>query len=571
MLPPSPDLWYGTTGAKDAKIVVVCESPLTASERQELHRMFVETGVNINDCLFAHVVAAQPPGSNLWHWFTPASEKPDLEIRGLHPTSVVVSELQRLHTQIKSFPRTLVIAVGNYSMWAVSSKGARSTQAQKENGNRFVPIGIMKWRGSMTYADVVDPQLPMLPIITPSAILKQWDLRTPTIHDLKARVPMALAGDWKRNPPPVIWACPTFEQAIARLDLWLRRADAGEKLRLADDIETTRGLIACIGFADSVNFAMSIPFMKRTPDGGFDSYWSTAHEVALLRRINRIHAHPNILLEGQNFIYDTQYIHHWTGVLPRCDFDCMLGFHLLFPGVTKGLDYLSSLFCRYHSYWKDDGKEWDSRGATIEQLCSYNAEDCLRTFEIATTLRALIPHFGMSEQWEWIQRKRDLALRMMLRGVRIDEKLRDQLGFNLMESLTELQQKLLHIVPQSLVPTKAKTLWPSSPAQTKWVFGDFLGMRIPKHRKTKNETLGKEALNELPKKYPEWTRLFGYLGDVRSVGVFITHFIRAPLDPDRRMRCSFNPAGTETFRWSSSKNAFGRGANLQNLSKGDED
>jgi DNA polymerase I len=34
------------------------------------------------------------------------------------------------------------------------------------------------------------------------------------------------------------------------------------------------------------------------------------------------------------------------------------------------------------------------------------------------------------------------------------------------------------------------------------------------------------------------------------------------------MRCSFNVAGTETYRFSSSKNAFGTGMNLQNIPKG---
>ena len=42
--------------------------------------------------------------------------------------------------------------------------------------------------------------------------------------------------------------------------------------------------------------------------------------------------------------------------------------------------------------------------------------------------------------------------------------------------------------------------------------------------------------------------------------------LRTPLDPDGRMRCSYNVAGTENARWSSSKNAFGRGSNLQNVS-----
>ena len=41
--------------------------------------------------------------------------------------------------------------------------------------------------------------------------------------------------------------------------------------------------------------------------------------------------------------------------------------------------------------------------------------------------------------------------------------------------------------------------------------------------------------------------------------------LKAPLDPDGRMRCSYNVVGAETGRWSSSKNAFGRGQNMQNI------
>ena len=41
--------------------------------------------------------------------------------------------------------------------------------------------------------------------------------------------------------------------------------------------------------------------------------------------------------------------------------------------------------------------------------------------------------------------------------------------------------------------------------------------------------------------------------------------LRTPLDPDGRMRCSYNVVGTESGRWSSSKNVHGRGSNLQNI------
>jgi hypothetical protein len=41
--------------------------------------------------------------------------------------------------------------------------------------------------------------------------------------------------------------------------------------------------------------------------------------------------------------------------------------------------------------------------------------------------------------------------------------------------------------------------------------------------------------------------------------------LRTPLDPDSRMRCSYNVVGTENAGWSSSESAFGRGTNLQNI------
>jgi len=288
--------------------------------------------------------------------------------------------------------------------------------------------------------------------------------------------------------------------------------------------------------------------------------------------------HPNLDLEGQNFIYDVQYTHHEWGIIPYANFDTMYAWHVCLPGTPKALDYLSSLFCRYHRYWKEDHKEWDLSSGDLVTLLRYNAEDCVRTFECGTAIRALVQTFGLNDQWEWMKRKRDLALRMMIRGVAVDEKLRDRLGYELMETYNKLALDLLRIIPQAWAgepgksaKTKEPVLWFSSTKQLKWVFGEMLGLKIPTHRKTGSETLGKEALNELREKYPVWTPMFDLLGDIRSVGVYLSHFIRAPLDPDRRMRCSFNPAGTETFRWSSSKNAFGRGANLQNLPVGDED
>lgn len=579
----SSDLWFGTSGPHDAKIVIVGEAwgydesiakiPFVGSSGNELTRILSDAGIDRKQCLLTNVYAGRPP-NNEFHWlFTGTTE-----VRGLYPSDDVLREMRRLYAQLAAHPRVLIICVGNYALWAMSNCCGTAPVAQT-NGLR-APNGIMNWRGSMIHTEesvTGFPPIPLLPIIHPAAIMRQWDLRYITVHDLKARVPMALKGDWANANPPVLLAPPTFDQCISRLDHWLRELDRGVALRLAGDIETYRRLITCVGLADSPNFAMTIPFVKKTPTG-LDSWWTPIQEAQITHRLIRVLCHKNVLLEGQNFLYDVQYFGEYYGVLPYAEFDTMYAWHVCFPGTPKALDYLSSLFCRYHRYWKEDHKEWDLAHGDVATLLKYNAEDCVRTFECATTIRRLVVQFGLTEQWEWMRRKRDLALRMMTRGVRVNEQLRDKLGYELMNTHAELANELFKIIPQKWAgepgkssKTKEPVFWFSSSKQLKWVFGEFLGIPLPKHRKTGSETLGKEALNELREKYPIWRPLFNLLGDIRSVGVFITHFIHAPLDPDKRMRCSFNPAGTETFRWSSSKNAFGRGANLQNLSKGDED
>lgn len=588
-LPPqpqttSPNLWYGTSGAPDAKIVIVGEAwgfeehlakvPFMGSSGSELTRILAEAGISRADCLLTNVFAGRPPNNEFFRYFDGPNE-----LRGLYPNDDVLSELRRLHEQLRSHPRTLIIATGNYALWALSL----CTNASSVPGNPGfkAPTGIMSWRGSMIFTEesVCGIRTPLLPIIHPAAIMRDWSLRYITVHDLRARVPMALAGNWVNPTPPVLLAPPTFNQCIARLDHWLRLLDAGS-LRLAGDIETYRGLISCIGLADSASFAMTIPFVKKIslPNQLLDSYWTIEQEAQIILRLRKLLTHPNLDLEGQNFLYDVQYIFNEWGVIPYANFDTMYAWHVCFPGTPKALDYLSSLFCRYHRYWKEDHKEWDLAHGDVATLLRYNAEDCVRTFECGTTIRQLVVNFGLAEQWEWMKRKRDLALRMMLRGIKVNKSLRDKLGYDLMTTQAELANQLLSVIPQAWAgepgksaKTKEPVLWFSSSKQLKWVFGEMLGINIPKHRKTKSETLGKEALNELREKYPIWRPLFNLLSDIRSVGVFLTHFIRAPLDPDGRMRSSFNPAGTETFRWSSSKNAYGRGSNLQNLPKGDED
>jgi uracil-DNA glycosylase len=592
------DLWYGTSGPQNAEIVIVGESwgveeakekrPFIGTSGTELNRMLEEAGIDRNKCLVTNVVAERPHLNETFRLFAPKDTKP-FRINGIAPTLTVDRDIRRLYKQILAHPRKLVIACGNWSLWAVSQRTGAEV-VRESNGRKvppelqtWAPNGIMNWRGSMWYLEphaqyYENPeqcnalsQIRLLPLIHPAAIMRAWYNRAPTLHDLKARVPLALRGDWRPNPTPVTLSPPSFSQAINRLQLWLDNANRGTKIRLANDIETIRKtFISCIGFADSTNFAMCIPFVRRdNPDGSFESFWTPDQEAQIVGLIRRVLSHPNIHIIGQNYIYDLQFIQYWMGVTPRLDHDTMLAQNVIFPGTPKALEYLSSLYCHYHWYWKEDHKDWDKLG-DLQRLLDYNCIDNLRTWEIDDSQRQYIKLTGQEEQMRFKMQTNDLCLRMMNRGVLIDKAKRGKLVYELEEARNGFYRELLEIIPQELVQPGAKVPWYRSPKQTGTLFYDLLGFRMVKNRKTGRPTVGKEALMQFKKWYPEFTGLFERLDTAGSVDNSLG-VVQTPVDPDGRMRCSYNPGGTETHRLSSSANVWGRGTNLQNLSKGEED
>jgi DNA polymerase I-like protein with 3'-5' exonuclease and polymerase domains len=433
----------------------------------------------------------------------------------------------------------------------------------------------MDWRGSMWYCEPhgeftenveqrdILRRTKLLPIIHPAAIMRAWYNRSPTVHDLKARVPLALANDWRPNPNAITLSPPTFDQCCRRLQMWLDNANRGIQVRLSNDIETIRRtFISCVGFADSKHFAMCVPFVRRdNPD--------PEQEAQIVYLIRKVLTHRNIHIIGQNYIYDTQYIQHWWGVTPRPDRDTMLVQNTIFPGTPKSLDYLSSLYVKYHWYWKEDAKDWDKLG-DLQSLLDYNCIDNLRTWEVDESQREYVKAIGQEEQVAFKMATNDLCLRMMTRGVRVDKAKRGALIHDLTEAQTGFYKELETIIPQDFVNPDAKTRWYRSDPQTKTLFYDILGFRMVKHRKTGRPTTGKEALMKFKVWHPEFTGLIDRLDTVGSVDNSLS-VVQTPVDPDGRMRCSYNPGGTETHRLSSSENVWGRGTNLQNLSKGEED
>ncbi|WP_434127381.1 hypothetical protein, partial [Enterococcus faecium] len=88
-----------------------------------------------------------------------------------------------------------------------------------------------------------------------------------------------------------------------------------------------------------------------------------------------------------------------------------------------------------------------------------------------------------------------------------------------------------------------------------------LNQKPVKNRQTGGITTNDQALELIAIREPLLLPLCRKIQELRSLGVFVGTFLDAPVDIDARMRCSFNIAGTETYRFSSSQNAFGSGMN----------
>lgn len=197
-----------------------------------------------------------------------------------------------------------------------------------------------------------------------------------------------------------------------------------------------------------------------------------------------------------------------------------------------------------------------------KDLWVYNCRDCTITMEVVEAIKANIVKMGLESPAAFQQRLFNAVLRMMIRGVRIDVANRGKFELELLEEMAAREAWFQAALGHPLNPR--------SPKQMGALFyGDFAQRPIKNYEG--NNTLNDAALVTLGEREPLLRPLIRKIQEYRSLGVFLSTFVRAPLDTDGRMRSSFNIAGTDTYRFSSSENAFGSGANLQNVPKGGVD
>jgi len=567
---------YGTRGNPKADILIVGEAfgaeeervgqPFVGMSGKELDKMLAEAGIHPGNCFFTNVVNKRPYNNEMHRFFFHADQVKKHNIpmtRGLYPDVTALEGLQSLDRVIDQVQPKVIVGFGNYALWGLTENSFRIRPGGKAAKGYKVPTGIGDFRGSMLYSR---HGIPFLPTYHPAACLRNWPWRYQAVHDLRARVKKALNGQWD-EPEKNFIIRPTFEQVMETCQMLLSKAELSKNpIMVTCDIETLERHIECVGLGWSRKNAICIPIMCRASHAG---YWSGFEEVEVVQMLRKVLTHPNISIVGQNFFYDFQYFAAYWSMRPNYTMDTMLAHHVCFPGTPMGLNYISSLYCEHHRYWKDDGKE-ASKQHNDEERWAYNCRDCVITYEVMEELWGVIKHYKLETQFAVQMTRAKAAVKMMLRGVAIDEKRRGEELLTHMDTLQHLEGMLESYVPASVYPRPPKkAAFYRSPQQLAQLFYEVLGIAPVKDRKTGSYTTDDEALKKIGGREPLISHITDTLQQYRSLETF-GQFLTMKVGADGRMRASFSPT-TETFRYRSSEDVFGYGRNMQNLPVGTED
>ncbi len=188
----------------------------------------------------------------------------------------------------------------------------------------------------------------------------------------------------------------------------------------------------------------------------------------------------------------------------------------------------------------------------------YNCEDVVRTAEVGEELDIILKSQKLWDQYLFEMELFGPVFKMMFRGVNHDTALRAEFAKKLHADAKELQRWINTAVGHEL---NVK----SSPQMQDLFYKDFQIAPVL-HRKTRAPTLDDKALDTILKRKPVLRPLIERVQALRSIDTFEENYIDSRLSrADGRMRYAFNPAGIETFRFSSNSTALGEGRSMQNI------
>ena len=544
-----------SSGPRSAKIIALGQTPgpnelrtrvpFSGGSGFEWDDMLNKAGLSRAQIFCFNVIDKLPPNNSVDNFFAKKREAsqnnlPEFLGRWVRDPDIITS-VERVEKTISAIEPNVIIALGDLALWALTGESS-----------------ITKWRGSiMESREINGRTFKVIPTFNPAFILRNYPSKWVGIQDHRRARNESFSPDID-YPERSYLIRPTFDDAIEAIER------ARGKL-VTVDLETLGDQIACIGIGYSKTEAACIPLITTEGDK-LEGYWTPEEELAITLKFIDVFSDPTTKTIFHNGLFDVQIFAGQWGWAPECAFDTMILQHVCYPELRKSLDFCASLYCKYYRYWKDDGKKWDPLIHSVEQHWRYNCDDCVNTYEVHEVQQSIIEKRNLGNAASIQMRLFRPVLKMMLRGVNIDQKFKSSMTGHLQLMLRERAEWFERVLGHPLNP-----LSNAATGQMRKLFYEDLNVEPYIDRKTKKPSLNDEGLEDIKRRKPVLRPLIEACQEYRSINTFKSNYGEMVLSPDGRVRHSMNLSKVKTFRFSTEENIRGEGRNLQNISSGREE
>lgn len=534
-------------GPTDARIALIGEAPgatedstgipFSGGSGHVLDKMLSRAGLRRDECWISNVCHVRPDKNDFAWFLKPANQ--------VH----LLQGILQLKKDLTAIQPNVVVALGSQPLRILTGKQ-----------------GIDKWRGSILPCTLV-PGLKVIGTYHPAYILRVYDYKAVAEFDL-SRVAKEQLYSGIDYPQRAIYT-PTgvhhrpgtdWQFTSAAVDIWPIVNSMLAAEWLAVDIECWQDgsggwKLSCVGFSDRPGRALVIP------------YDTEQHKHAI--RLLCTSGIPKVL---QNGTFDSTVLRQAGIHLTNFAWDTMLAHHALFAecaggqdelsnqagkrrqsAIAKGLAFQASLYTR-EPFYKDDGKLWRET-SDVQVFYRYNGLDACVTREIRDVQYTELQTFPA---WDTFNHEMSLVQPLMDatdRGIKVDLAERKRLREVTESRINELQGVLDGTVGVSVNVKSSK--------QVQELLYGKLNLPTRTVRGTGRPTANKDAIVALAARHKH-PALHAILR-IREQRDLLERYIAAPIDPDGRMRCSFDITGTRSGRLSSRISIYGSGTNLQTI------
>lgn len=550
----------GNRGPQDAAIVIVGEAPgyeevasgvpFVGKAGRLLEQLLAECGISSTSCLVTNVCHCRPLANR-----TPSTAE------------MKVCREQFLKNDLSSYPRKVIIALGNYGYYGTVPKGTATGITKRH--------GIWEWNDEFACW--------VVPCIHPAGALRNPRYIS-QIKSTMQTVAKFLRGEYDPHPKGIEVCIPENRQQVDEMLEDLREKE------VAFDIETTgydflEDEIVCISLCSAPELAYVVPtpyyFWEGDELVGADwnekasrtPYWSPDDWIYVEECLRELFLKTKNIV-AHNAVFDLSFLKHkWRIVHQGVLMDTMLIHHLLDENARHGLKPLA---CQYLSLGEYD-REFDlvfnkikrSHGLSPEEkhygrvdplvLFKYAGLDACACLQLKQVMLPSLQEQGLTNLFFRLTMPLlSVLLKMEMLGIRVDKELLLQYEKEWGEELDSLEGEIATNVGFDLNVR--------SSVQLQQYFFSDKGYKPLKSTTTDRPSVDEESLKYLEEEYKDQvaTKILQY----KRIHKLFTTYVRGILDDigsDGRVHTRYLIHGTNTGRLSSTK------PNMQNIPRASHD